>query len=104
MALSNQIDFPAIFSLRKMTYRNFINSGIRHSAIGFDPVRWPYAVMFRKLTFRNLQTAESQCKCHREHSGLLKRSPERHFNQTKPAYQSLSRCKWFYAPFVMVSL
>ncbi len=28
MALSNQIDFPAFFSLRKMTYRNFINSGI----------------------------------------------------------------------------
>jgi hypothetical protein len=25
MALSNQIDFPAFFSLRKMTYRNFIN-------------------------------------------------------------------------------
>ncbi len=27
MALSNQIDFPAFFSLRKMTYQNFINSG-----------------------------------------------------------------------------
>jgi hypothetical protein len=28
MALSDQSDFPAIFRLRKMTYRNFINSGI----------------------------------------------------------------------------
>jgi hypothetical protein len=36
------------------------------------PVRWPYAVVFRKFTFRNRQTVESQCKCHREHSGLLK--------------------------------
>ncbi len=35
MALSNQIDFPAIFSLCKMTYRNFINTGIRQSAIAF---------------------------------------------------------------------
>jgi hypothetical protein len=35
MALSNQIDFPAFFSLRKMTYRNFISSGIRQSAIAF---------------------------------------------------------------------
>jgi hypothetical protein len=26
MALSNQIDFPAIFSHRQMTYRNFINT------------------------------------------------------------------------------
>jgi hypothetical protein len=25
MALSDQSDFPAIFRLRKMTYRNFIN-------------------------------------------------------------------------------
>jgi hypothetical protein len=37
LALSNQIDFPAFFSLRKMTYRNFINSGIRRSAIAFAP-------------------------------------------------------------------
>jgi hypothetical protein len=35
MALSNQIDFPAFFNLRKMTYRNFINFGIRQSAIAF---------------------------------------------------------------------
>jgi hypothetical protein len=28
MALSNQIDFPAFFSLRTITYQNFINSGI----------------------------------------------------------------------------
>jgi hypothetical protein len=28
MALSNQIDFPEIFRLRKMTYRNLINTGI----------------------------------------------------------------------------
>jgi hypothetical protein len=35
MALSNQIDFPAFFRLRKMTYRNFINSKIQQSAIAF---------------------------------------------------------------------
>jgi hypothetical protein len=29
--------------------------------------------MFRKLTFRIWQTAESQCKCHRENSGPLKK-------------------------------
>jgi hypothetical protein len=28
MALSDQSDFPAFSRLRKMTYRNFINSGI----------------------------------------------------------------------------
>jgi hypothetical protein len=28
MALSDQSDFPSIFRLRKLTYRNFINSGI----------------------------------------------------------------------------
>jgi hypothetical protein len=27
MALTDQSDFPAVFRLRKMTYRNFINSG-----------------------------------------------------------------------------
>ncbi len=37
MALSNQIDFPAFFSLCKMTYRSFINSGIGQSAIAFAP-------------------------------------------------------------------
>jgi hypothetical protein len=37
MTLSNQIDFPAFFSLRKMTYQNFINSRIHHSAIAFAP-------------------------------------------------------------------
>ena len=37
MALFNQIDFPAFFSLRKMTYRNFINSGIQQSAGAFAP-------------------------------------------------------------------
>jgi hypothetical protein len=37
MALSNQIDFPGFFCLREMTYRNFINSGIRQSAIAIAP-------------------------------------------------------------------
>jgi hypothetical protein len=37
MALSNQIDFPAFFCLRKMTYRNLIKSGKRQSAIAFAP-------------------------------------------------------------------
>jgi hypothetical protein len=37
MALSNQSDFPSIFRLRKMTYRNFINSGILQSAVALAP-------------------------------------------------------------------
>jgi hypothetical protein len=37
MALSDQSDFPAIFRLRKMTYRNFIISGIRPSAVALAP-------------------------------------------------------------------
>jgi hypothetical protein len=37
MALSDQSDFPAIFRLRKMTYRNFINSGMRQSAVALAP-------------------------------------------------------------------
>jgi hypothetical protein len=37
MALSDQIDFPAFFHLHKMTYWNFINSGIRQSANTFAP-------------------------------------------------------------------
>jgi hypothetical protein len=46
MALSNQIDFLVFFSLRKMTYRNFINS-----------VRWLYAAKFEKIDF--LEMADS---------------------------------------------
>ncbi len=37
MALSNKIDFPALFHLWKMIYQNFINSGIWQSAITFTP-------------------------------------------------------------------
>jgi hypothetical protein len=37
MALFNQIDSPAFFSLHKITYQNFINSRIRQSAITFTP-------------------------------------------------------------------
>jgi hypothetical protein len=33
MALSDQSDFPAFFRFWKMIYWNFINSGIRHSAV-----------------------------------------------------------------------
>jgi hypothetical protein len=47
------------------------------------PIRWPYATIFRKLTFRNWQIAESQCKCQREYAGLLKIASKRHFDQTK---------------------
>ncbi len=32
MALSDQIDFPSFLRLRKITYRNFINSGMQESA------------------------------------------------------------------------
>jgi hypothetical protein len=35
MALSGQIDFTGFFRLREMTYRDFVNSGIRQSAIAF---------------------------------------------------------------------
>jgi hypothetical protein len=37
IALSDQSDFPAIFCLREMTYWNFINSGIRKSAVTLAP-------------------------------------------------------------------
>jgi hypothetical protein len=37
MALSDPSDFPAIFRLRKMTYRNFINSRIQQSAVAIAP-------------------------------------------------------------------
>ncbi len=37
MALSDQSDFPAIFRLRKMAYRNFINSGKRQSVVALAP-------------------------------------------------------------------
>jgi hypothetical protein len=37
MALSDQSDFPGIFRLRKMTYRNFINYGIRQSDVALAP-------------------------------------------------------------------
>jgi hypothetical protein len=37
MALSHQIDFPTFFYFQKMTYRNFINSGVQQSAITFAP-------------------------------------------------------------------
>jgi hypothetical protein len=35
IALSDQIVFPAFFCLWKMTYHNFINSGICQSAVAF---------------------------------------------------------------------
>jgi hypothetical protein len=35
MALSNQSDIPAFFRLHKMTYWNFINSGIQQSTVAF---------------------------------------------------------------------
>jgi hypothetical protein len=53
MALSDQNDFPAIFRLRKMTYRNFINSEIRQSAAALAPKDGFTPLNFRKLTFRN---------------------------------------------------
>ncbi len=37
MALSDQIEFPAIFRLCKITCRNFINSEIRQSAVTLAP-------------------------------------------------------------------
>ncbi len=37
MALSNQSDSPAIFGLHKMTYQNFINSGLQQSTVALAP-------------------------------------------------------------------
>jgi hypothetical protein len=37
MALSVKNDFLAFFRLRKMTYRNLINSGIQQSSNAFAP-------------------------------------------------------------------
>jgi hypothetical protein len=37
MALSDKIDSPVFFSLRKVKYWNFINSGIQQSANAFAP-------------------------------------------------------------------
>jgi hypothetical protein len=42
-ALSDQSYFPAIFRLRKMTYRNFINSGIYDN---------PLSPLLRKMALR----------------------------------------------------
>jgi hypothetical protein len=53
MALSDQSDFPAILRLRKMTYWNFINSGIRQSAVALAPQDGFTPLNFRTLTFWN---------------------------------------------------
>jgi hypothetical protein len=44
MALSDQSDFLAIFRLRKMTYRNFINSGMEYDN--------PLSPLLRKMALR----------------------------------------------------
>jgi hypothetical protein len=62
MTLSNYIEFPALFSLRKMTSWNFINSGIQQSAVAFAPQDDFTLLGLRKLTFRSWQNAESQGK------------------------------------------
>jgi hypothetical protein len=50
IALSDQIDFPAFFRLRKMTHRNLINSGNLTIRCRLCPIRWPYATMSQKIT------------------------------------------------------
>jgi hypothetical protein len=69
MALLYQIDFPAFFSLRKMTpeFHQFRNTTVRYRLC---PLRWPYAAMFRKLTSGidrlrkvNLSVTESIVDC-----------------------------------------
>jgi hypothetical protein len=75
MALSDQIDFPAFFRLWKddlPEFNKFCNMTIRCHLF---PVRWPYAAVFKKVDFPELETAENQCKCHREHDGQLQIAP-----------------------------
>jgi hypothetical protein len=74
MALSSQIYFSVFFHLQMMTYQNFIDFCNMTVRCCLCPIRWPYAAMFRKLTFWNQQIVESQCKCYREYSGLLKKA------------------------------
>jgi hypothetical protein len=49
MALFDQIDFSAFLRLRKMTYRNFINSGILQSAAAFASIDCFMPIYFPKL-------------------------------------------------------
>jgi hypothetical protein len=53
MALSNQIDFPAVFNPSDdlPEFNQFQNTAIRYRLC---PIRWPYTAMFRKLTFPEL--------------------------------------------------
>ncbi len=53
MTLSDQSDVPAIFCRRKMTYRNFINSGRSQSAVALAPEDGFTPLNLRKLTFQN---------------------------------------------------
>jgi hypothetical protein len=74
MALSHQNDFLAFLCLPKMTYRNFIISRIRQSTAAPLPCKMALCSKFKKLTYRNWQTAERQCKYHREYRRLVKRA------------------------------
>jgi hypothetical protein len=102
-ALSDQIDFPVFFHLWKMTYQNFISSGIWQYIICLCPVRWLYAVVFRKLTSRTdrLQKINVSAKWVKqtvENSAVVSLLPE------KVKKVPLSLWKWFYATLMMVSL
>jgi hypothetical protein len=60
MVLSDQIDFPAFFCLRKMTYQIFINSRIQKFTVAFAPEDGLMSLCLGELTFQNWQSAESQ--------------------------------------------
>jgi hypothetical protein len=79
MALSDQIDLLAFFPLRRMTYRNFINSGIQQSAVAFLTCMMALRHHVLENLLSRTRTSGLQkvnvCKCHREYSGLLKIGP-----------------------------
>jgi hypothetical protein len=98
MELSDKRDFLVLFCLHKMTYRNFFLHQFRNMTIRCRPysAKWLYAAKFEKMTFRNWQTAESQCKCHQEYtvcSGLLKIAPY-HLIDLKAAENGLMFLLW----------
>jgi hypothetical protein len=77
MGFSNQIDFPAFFSLYKMTSRNFVNTWIQQSAVAFaleDGLtlscleNWLSGIdRLRKV---NVSVTESKADCWKERWGI----------------------------------
>jgi hypothetical protein len=102
MALSNQVDFLEFFHLCKMTYQNFINSGIWQFATAFA-----LKMAFRLKVLENwlsgddrllkvyVCVTESIADCWKERSSItLSRQRQ---------LISLKLWKWFLAPLVIMS-